>query len=211
MKILSVSELVIPDVYVIRYARFHDDRGYFTESYQMLEFATHEQLQPLFAEKTFVQTNESYSKAGTIRGLHMQWSPPQGKLIRTVWGRMVDMILDIRPNSETFGKAIMYEMPADPSASYGELIWVPFGMAHGNFYNDESKIEYMVDSPWGGAEGEGSISPMSEDIDWSMCDVKLKKEFDHLCQSEKLLINDKDKNGMSLEAWKDSDTAHKYF
>jgi hypothetical protein len=52
---------------------------------------------------------------------------------------------------------------------------------------------------------------MSEDIDWSMCDVKLKKEFDHLCQSEKLLINDKDKNGMSLEAWKDSDTAHKYF
>lgn len=211
MKILEVKELSIPEIKIIRHARFHDDRGYFTESYQMLEFATHEALQPLFAEKAFVQVNESYSRPGTVRGLHMQWSPPQGKLVRTTWGRMVDIIVDIRPDSETFGRGIMYEMPADPSVDFGELIWIPFGFAHGNFYNHESKIEYLVDSPWGGTEGEGSISPLAQDIDWSMCDTSLHKEFTTLCNSDSCLLSAKDKEGMTIAQWKDSNTAHKYF
>lgn len=211
MKILKVKELSIPEIKIIQHARFHDDRGYFTESYQMLEFATHEDLQPLFAEKSFVQVNESYSRPGTVRGLHMQWSPPQGKLIRTTWGRMVDIIVDIRPDSETFGKGIMYEMPADPQATYGELIWIPFGFAHGNFYNDESKIEYLVDSPWGGPEGEGSISPLAADIDWSMCDESLQKEFQTLCASNLCLLSPKDRDGMTIAQWKDSEMAHKHF
>lgn len=211
MKILEVNELKIPGIYVIRYARYGDNRGYFTESYQMLEFATHELLQPLFAEKTFVQQNESYSQSGVIRGLHMQWSPPQGKLIRTTWGRMVDVVVDIRPDSKTFGQGIMYEMPADPTATYGELIWVPFGFAHGNFYNQESKIEYLVDSPWGGVDGEGSISPLAPDIDWGLCDDKLKREFDHLTHASTLLMTDKDRDGMSITQWKDSEIAKNHF
>ncbi|MCA1584376.1 MAG: dTDP-4-dehydrorhamnose 3,5-epimerase family protein, partial [Acidobacteria bacterium] len=85
MKILSVTPLALPEVRVVRFARFADVRGYFTESYNKHDFEAHPDLRFLSRER-FVQTNESYSRAGTLRGLHFQWDPPQGKLVRTLHG-----------------------------------------------------------------------------------------------------------------------------
>jgi len=210
MKILEVKSLALPEVKVIRYARFSDERGYFTESYQMKEFASHEQLAPIFTNRPMVQLNENYSKPKTVRGLHSQWTPKQNKLVRTIWGRMVDVVVDIRPNSANFGRGIMYDMPADPTADFGELIWVPFGFAHGNYYTVESKIEYLVDTPWGGTEGEGGISPLSPNIDWDMCEPHLLAEYKDILGASPLLAP-KDRDGMSLETWKNSDIAKTHF
>src|SRR5690606_8308158 len=90
----------------------------------------------------FVQVNESYSRPGTVRGLHFQWNPYMGKLVRTVYGRMVDIALDIRKGSPTFGKALLYDMPSQPDQDYAEWIWIPPGFAHGNYFTAETVIEY---------------------------------------------------------------------
>jgi dTDP-4-dehydrorhamnose 3,5-epimerase len=195
MKIQSVKGLAVPDVKVIRYARFPDDRGYFSEYFRKRDF---EQLE--FQKGIdFLQCNESYSHARTIRGLHFQWNPYQGKLVRTLTGRMVDIVLDIRKGSPSFGKVIAYDMPADPKDEYGEWIWVPPGFAHGNFFDRESKIEYFCSGEY--SPGcEAGISPLASDLDWSICDRQLKKEFDEIAAAHPL-VSEKDKKGYSLSTW----------
>ncbi|MBI3366189.1 dTDP-4-dehydrorhamnose 3,5-epimerase family protein, partial [Candidatus Roizmanbacteria bacterium] len=109
MKILEVRNLVFSDVKVIRYERFKDDRGYFTETFRESDFKT------VISNFSIKQVNESYSSVkGVLRGLHLQWSPYMGKLIRTVKGHMVDLFLDIRKNSPTYGKVAAYDMPERP-------------------------------------------------------------------------------------------------
>ncbi len=198
MKILEVKKLEFPEVKVIRFQRFKDERGYFAEIYRQDQFHDHPELTDLKTE-SFVQYNESYSMKGTIRGMHFQWNPRMGKLIRTVMGHMVDLILDIRIGSPTFGKMIAYDMPFDPELDYGEYIWVPKGFAHGNFYVETTKITYFCTSSWN-PEGEASISPFAPDADWSLCDVSLKSQFDEIVKSTPQ-ISDKDKNGFTLAEW----------
>ena len=113
MKILEAKSLAIPDVKVVRYGRFTDHRGYFTEHYRKSDFRSHPELGFLH-DVEFEQCNESASRADTIRGLHFQWNPHMGKLVRPLSGRLIDMMLDIRLGSPTFGKIIAYDMPADP-------------------------------------------------------------------------------------------------
>lgn len=199
MKILQVETLRIEAIKVIRFARFCDHRGYFTEQYRMGDFQDHPEM--TFMKKvSFVQANESYSKQGTIRGLHFQWNPYMGKLVRTLSGRMVDMVLDIRKGSPTFGNIICYDMPANPSLDSNEWIWVPPGFAHGNFFTEDTQIEYFCSGQY--SPGcEAGISPLSEDLNWSLCDPKLKEEFCQLLSSSHL-ITDKDKNAPNLTAWK---------
>jgi dTDP-4-dehydrorhamnose 3,5-epimerase len=147
----------------------------------------------------FVQCNESYSKKGTVRGLHFQWNPYMGKLVRTVVGRMVDMVLDIRKGSPTFGKIILYDMPSDKQADYSEWIWVPPGFAHGNFFPEDTIIEYFCSGEY--SPGcEAGISPLAKDIDWSLCDKKLKTLYDRIAPATKL-ITDKDRNGFTVIGW----------
>ena len=105
MKILTVKQLAIQEIRVIRFARFCDQRGYFTEHFRQSDFQTNP-LTPFMEGVEFVQTNESFSRAQTVRGLHFQWDPYMGKLVRTLHGHMVDLILDIRKGSPSFGKAI---------------------------------------------------------------------------------------------------------
>ena len=112
MKIIEVKELEFAAVKVIRFARFGDHRGYFTESYRKSDFHNSETM-GFMKDVEFVQCNESFSKKGTIRGLHFQWNPYIGKLVRTLRGRMIDMVLDIRKDSPTFGNIILYDMPSD--------------------------------------------------------------------------------------------------
>jgi dTDP-4-dehydrorhamnose 3,5-epimerase len=201
MKILEVRSLAIEEVKVIKYARFSDHRGYFTETYRKSDF---EKLD-FFKGVQFIQSNESYSKKGVIRGLHFQWNPYMGKLIRTLSGRMIDLVMDIRKGSKTFGKIIAYDMPADPKSTAGEWIWVPVGFAHGNVFPQDSQIEYSCSGDWN-PKCESGISPLAKDIDWSLCDPSLKAIFDEA--SKGTLMTDKDRDGFTLTGWaqnKDSD------
>ncbi len=87
-----------------------------------------------------------------------------GKLLRTLSGRMVDMVMDIRKGSPNFGKIILYDMPADLNASEDEWIWVPPGFAHGNYFTEPTRIQYLCTGEW--SPGcEAGISPLSGDLD----------------------------------------------
>ena len=198
MKLIEARSLAIEAVKVIRFGRFRDDRGYFAEHFRRSDFHGHEDL-AFMRGVEFLQANESFSRAGTIRGLHFQWNPYMGKLVRTVAGRMVDMVLDIRKGSPTCGKIICYDMPADRDADDQEWIWVPPGFAHGNFFTEESLIEYFCSGEY--SPGcEAGISPLAEDIDWSLCDPQLASTFREIVSGAPLMT-DKDRDGFSMEAW----------
>ncbi len=207
MKLLGVSTLAIEAVKVIKFARFCDHRGYFTEHFRRSDFANHPDMN-FMKDVAFVQCNESYSQKGTIRGLHFQWNPYMGKLVRTLSGRMVDMVLDIRKGSPTYGQIILHDMPNDPKADFSEWIWVPPGFAHGNFFTEDTMIEYFCSGEY--SPGcEAGISPLAEDIDWSICGPRLNELFDGIASSTSL-ITDKDKNGYSLANWTDSEDSDNF-
>lgn len=199
MKILSVTPLALPEVKVVRFARYVDARGYFTESFNRQDFETHPELQFLRAER-FVQTNESYSRAGTLRGLHFQWDPPQGKLVRTLHGRMIDIAVDIRKGSPNQGRGVMYDLLNDDRADYGEWIWLPPGFAHGTWFPEPGRIEYLCSASYN-HRAEGAISPLCDELDWSLCDAGLAAEFRAFVSSDALLMSDKDRAGIGLDGW----------
>ncbi len=207
MKILEVKSLVLPGVKVIKYARFPDNRGYFAETFRQSDVTQDEQMDFL-RTVNFVQTNESFSKASVVKGLHFQWDPPLGKFLRTIQGHMVDMILDIRKNSPTFGKIILYDLPATVSQDYNEWIWLPPGVAHGSFFLADSLNEYFFSTNYN-PKAEAGISPLSEDLDWSLAEPSLKQQFDEL-KAKQILISEKDKNGLTLKAW-EQDSRSQYF
>jgi len=203
MKILEVRDLRLEGIKIIRYGRFADMRGFFAEHFRDSDFRSHPGLN-FMKEVKFLQCNESYSRPGTVRGLHFQWNPVMGKLVRTLRGRMIDMVLDIRKGSPTFGKIIGYDMPADPDADFGEWIWVPPGFAHGNFFTEKTQIEYFCSGEYN-PECESGISPLAPDIDWSLFDSELKKEFDAIASpaaSPDALMSEKDRKGHSLSSWR---------
>ena len=196
MKILNVKSLAISEIKVVRFGRFADHRGFFTEHFRKSDFENLDFMRGI----EFLQCNESYSKPGTIRGLHFQWNPCMGKLVRTLGGHMTDFALDIRKGAPTFGKIIGYDMPADLKEDFGEWIWIPPGFAHGFFSKQNSHIEYFCSGEY--SPGcEAGISPLATDIDWSLCDPILKKEVDAVIAGN-ILITEKDRNGYSLESWK---------
>jgi dTDP-4-dehydrorhamnose 3,5-epimerase len=198
MKILTVKQLAIQEIRVIRFARFCDQRGYFTEHFRQSDFQTNP-LTPFMEGVEFVQTNESFSRAQTVRGLHFQWDSYMGKLVRTLHGHMVDLILDIRKGSPSFGKAIAYDMPSNQGEDFNEWIWVPPGFAHGNMFLEDTSIEYFCSGEYSPGN-EAGISPLAEDIDWSLCDPDLRETFHEIASSTRL-ITDKDRNGLSVSAW----------
>lgn len=202
MRLTVVKSLKLPEIKVITFGRFCDHRGYFTEHFRRSDLKNHPDTN-FFNDVEFVQVNESFSKAGTIRGLHFQWNPYMGKLVRTITGRMVDMVLDIRKGSPTFGKIILYDMPADNKKDYSDWIWVPPGFAHGNFFPENTMIEYFCSGEYS-PDCEAGISPLAEDIDWSLSDSQLKNLFDDIASSTEL-ITDKDKNGFSVSKWKNDE------
>src|SRR5262245_47207438 len=95
MKITGVTRLAIPEVAVIRFARFRDPRGFFPEHYRGSDLEGHWDLEDRRGVG-FCKMNEGFSRTGTIRGLLFQWNPVMGKLVRPVFGRLIDLVLDIR-------------------------------------------------------------------------------------------------------------------
>ncbi|MCX6279659.1 MAG: dTDP-4-dehydrorhamnose 3,5-epimerase family protein [Bacteroidetes bacterium] len=197
MKILSVNSLVIPSVKTIRYGRFSDTRGYFTEPYRRSDFENHSDMN-FMKGVLFLQHNESYSKKYVLRGLHFQWNPYMGKMVRTIHGHMIDIFCDIRKESPTYGKVGMYDMPMSSDKEFSEWIWIPPGFAHGNLFLQETTIEYMCSGEYSQGN-EAGISPLSTDLDWSLCDKKLFSNLSLL--NDQLIISDKDKFGLSLDVW----------
>lgn len=119
---MNVIPTHIPDVLIIEPRIFGDERGFFFESYN----------QKIFAEKTgispkFVQDNHSSSAKNVLRGLHYQIQEPQGKLVRVVTGEVLDIAVDIRRSSPTFGQWASCLLSATNKCQF----WVPEGFAHG--------------------------------------------------------------------------------
>ncbi len=134
MKIVSEH---LGGVLVLQPRTFADARGSFTETYSRKTLAT------LGIADEFVQDNQSFSvKAGTVRGLHLQVEPhAQGKLVRVLRGRILDVVVDVRPGSPTLHQHFAVEL----SAREGKQIWVPKGFAHGFCtLEPETEVLYKV-------------------------------------------------------------------
>jgi dTDP-4-dehydrorhamnose 3,5-epimerase len=200
MRVISVKALEFPLVKVISYHRFRDERGYFAEHFRREEFDRLFKKYLNYPGSRFLQANESRSRAGVIRGLHFQWDPYVGKLVRTLYGHMVDIILDIRVGSPTLGKVLLYDMPFDPDCEYGEWLWVPPGFAHGNFYTEDSAIEYFCTGEYN-PQSEAGISIFAKDIDWSLvASSSLRAELE-LIIMDGPIMSEKDKNAHTLASW----------
>ena len=111
----------LPGVLLLKPRVFGDDRGFFLESYNQQTLAA------LGITETFVQDNHSFSEKNVIRGLHYQIRQPQGKLVRAIDGEILDVALDLRRNSPTFGKWESFRLSGENKL----MIWVPRGYAHG--------------------------------------------------------------------------------
>jgi dTDP-4-dehydrorhamnose 3,5-epimerase len=197
MEILEVKSLEIPEVKAIRFKKFRDARGYFAEHFKKSDFAQHPKLEFLHGQE-IVQANESYSEKGVIRGMHFQWAPPMGKLVRNISGHMTDLILDIRKSSPTYGKMIAYDLPDLRNEDFGEWIYLPSGFAHGFFTSEDTTSEYLCSAEYN-PKGEAGISPFSPTIDWSLCDPALLKKFQQL--SESYVASEKDKKAVPFSEW----------
>jgi len=156
MKIVNTK---IPDLKIIEPSVFADDRGYFFESY------SYEKLKELGIDKVFVQDNESKSQKGVLRGLHFQ-NPPfaQAKLVRVVKGAVLDVAVDIRRNSPTYGQHVCVEL----SEQNKRMFYVPEGFAHGFLTLEDNTIFSYKCSHFYNKESEGSLLWSDEilDIDW---------------------------------------------
>jgi dTDP-4-dehydrorhamnose 3,5-epimerase len=130
---MKVTRLRIADVVLVEPRVFADDRGYFMEVWQALTFAE------AGIDQRFVQDNQSYSRHGTLRGLHYQVEHPQGKLVRAVTGAIFDVAVDLRRSSPTFGQWVGATLSGDNKAQ----LYVPPGFAHGFLVtSEEAIVEY---------------------------------------------------------------------
>jgi dTDP-4-dehydrorhamnose 3,5-epimerase len=157
---MNYKPLEIKDVVLITPNIFSDDRGYFYESFKLSEFE-----EKIGKEFSFVQHNQSKSQNNVIRGLHFQ-APPyeQGKLVRVVAGKVLDVAVDLRKNSKTYGKHVS----AILSAENHNQLWVPPGFAHGFITLEENTIfSYMCTGVYN-SEAEGCLKYNDPElqIDW---------------------------------------------
>jgi dTDP-4-dehydrorhamnose 3,5-epimerase len=118
---MNKSETSLPGVLLLEPRVFGDDRGFFLESYNEREFAE------LGIRERFVQDNHSYSARNVLRGLHYQLPQPQGKLARVITGEILDIALDLRQSSASFGKWESFRL----SGENKRMLWLPAGLAHG--------------------------------------------------------------------------------
>ena len=118
---MNVIHTAIPEVLIIEPKLFGDQRGFFVEAYQFPRYAEHGISRP------FVQDNMSRSSYGVLRGLHLQNPSTQGKLVSVIRGRVLDVAVDVRVGSPTFGRHITVELNEDNRRQ----LWVPRGFAHG--------------------------------------------------------------------------------
>ena len=172
---IEVVKTEIPGVLIIEPKVFGDDRGYFMESFNAREFAEKTGI-----DVTFVQDNESKSRFGVLRGLHFQLPPfTQSKLVREVKGKVLDVAVDIRKGSPTYGKYVTCEMTEENKRQF----FVPKGFAHGFcVLSDEAVFQYKCDDFYH-PEAEGAIA-------WDDPDIAIQWPV----EVEKVILSEKDKH-----------------
>ena len=147
---MQITPLAIAEVYLITPRRFRDARGYFSETYRR------DHLKEAGIDVDFVQDNESLSAcSGTIRGLHYQ-APPyaQAKLVRVIAGKVLDVAVDIRTGSPTYGQFVTTTL----SAENGEQLFIPEGFAHGFCsMSDNTILAYKVSANYSKAHDQGVL------------------------------------------------------
>lgn len=185
MKIKEIIDTPLPGAKLIKFERFHDHRGSFSEIWGS-------ELNELLNVQ-FAQMNEAFCVARSIRGLHFQWQPYMGKLIRSIDGTVYDYIVDIRIDSPTLGKAYIVELSEDH-----EWFWVPPGFAHAVYTLGDARIQYFCSGKYN-KDYEGGIYPFSQDIDYSLCDAGLFKTLEIVKKNP--VISDKDRVANELDVW----------
>jgi dTDP-4-dehydrorhamnose 3,5-epimerase len=143
---LKILTTPLDGVLIIEPTVFQDERGFFLETYHARRYAE------AGLDVTFVQDNHSRSRRGTLRGLHYQAQNPQGKLVRVIEGTVVDVAVDIRPESQTFGQHVSVELTAENFRQ----IYVPPGFAHGFCVtSDVAQVEYKCTTYYDPADERG--------------------------------------------------------
>ena len=155
---------------------FNDERGAYIKYFQKTVFENEH------CETTFSEYSEINAKKGSLRGLHFQICPPQGKLIRVVKGKVFDVAVDIRKDSETFGKAFTIYLNADEK----KAVYIPSGFAHGFLALEDSIFIY---------ESSGVYNPDSSGVIlWNDLELNINWPIKGLS----LIISEKDKNGTTM-------------
>ena len=169
----------IDGVVIVEPKVFGDSRGYFFESYNRAEFVANG------IENEFVQDNQSMSGYGVIRGLHCQTGEhAQAKLVRVLQGRVLDVAVDIRPDSPTFGKHVAVEL----SDENKRQLFIPRGFLHGfSVLSETAVFAYKCDNLYApSAEFGVRFDDSDIGVDWKI-------------PADKVLVSDKDKNGKRLK------------
>ena len=171
---MNIVETEIKGVYIIEPKVFGDSRGYFFESFSQREFES------VIGPVTFVQDNQSKSSYGVIRGLHFQKPPhAQAKLVRVVKGKVLDVAVDLRKDSPTFGKHIAVEL----SDENHRQVFIPKGFAHGfSVLSEEAVFQYKCDEYYA-PESESAIAWDDQDLD-----------IDWKVPAEDVVLSQKDRN-----------------
>jgi dTDP-4-dehydrorhamnose 3,5-epimerase len=184
---MKFTKTSIEGLVIIEPRVFGDERGYFLESYNEKEF------EQAICKVSFVQDNESKSSKGVLRGLHYQ-KPPfnQAKLVRCIAGRVLDVAVDIRKGSPTYGKHVSIEL----SGENKKQVYVPRGFAHGfSVLSKTAVITYKVDSMYAPEFDSGIRYDDTElGIDWGL-------------PQEEIQLSEKDKD---LPSFKDLDSPFKF-
>lgn len=182
MSKFNFIETPIKDLYIIEPTVFGDNRGYFMETFNE-EFAPYiKHLDGTSA--TFVQDNESRSKKGVLRGLHFQKTEPQGKLVRVTDGEVFDVAVDLRANSDTYGKWFGIVLSAENKKQF----YVPEGFAHGFLVMSEfATFNYKCTRLYN-KDDEGAVYYADEtiNVNWPKIDGEI-------------LLSEKDKNNPRLK------------
>lgn len=176
---MKIERQRIADVVLIEPIIYEDERGFFFESFNKLEF---EKL--LNLKVNFVQENYSSSKKNVIRGLHFQLKGPQAKLVRVISGEIFDVAVDLRPKSKTFGKWVGCIL----SEQNKKQLWIPEGFAHGFLVmSDNAEVLYKVNVPWDSQDEQCLL--------WCDKDIGIQWPIKSL---DKVILSGKDKLGLSF-------------
>ena len=167
---MRVIETPLADALVLEPKVFADDRGFFLESYNEKMFAQ------LGIGEKFVQDNHSHSKRGVLRGLHYQVDKPQGKLVRVVSGEVLDVFVDLRRSSPSFGRSHGVRLSGENRL----LAWIPKGFAHGFYVLSEGAHVLYKSTDFYFPQGERTILWNDPDlkIDWGISGEPLLSEKD---------------------------------
>lgn len=178
MSKFNFTKTSIDGVIIIEPTVFGDERGYFMETYQKEEF------KQLGLDVDFVQDNQSSSHKGVLRGLHFQYTQPQGKLVRVISGEVFDVAVDLRKDSPTYGKWEGVTLSADNKKQF----YIPPGFAHGFVVlSDSAEFTYKC-TDYYKADDEGGIQ-------WDDPEIGINWPIDDI---DEIILSEKDKKWKPL-------------